>query len=167
VEDLVQFGVLIFFLVVWLLGGSKKRAQRAPGARPRSASREPRATAPPAREAPARPRAASPPPLTQPQPEGLTAILALLRGEALPPEPARYALPDEPEAAEAVPEELRPLESTDALDARTHESFHRQFVDAEGFGAAPKRARQYRLTPKTARDAVVWTAIFARPKGLE
>lgn len=165
-EDLVQFGVLIFFLVVWLLGGSKKRTHHPPAQRPRPELRRPRGEAAPPRETYAGPGAASPPP-AQPQPEGLAAILDLLRGELTPPQPERYPLPTEPHAEEVVPEELRPLESTDAVDAGTHEAFHERFVDGEGFAAPVTRARRYLLTPKTARDAVVWAAIVSRPKGLE
>ena len=160
-EDLVQFGVLIFVLVVWLLGGSKKRTQRPPAPRPPA----PRPQGAPPRERP-RPLAA-PAPQARRQPESLAEILDLLRGEMLPPEPERYELPEEPDAAETAPEDLRPLESTDALDAATHERFHERFVDAEPVGAPLSRVRRYRLTPRTARDAVVWTAIFSRPKGLE
>lgn len=162
-EDLVQFGVLIFFLVVWLLGGNKKRKQRPPTPRPPVPRPRPQGAPPVERSRPV----AAPAPRAQRQPESLAEILDLLRGEQLPPEPERYPLPEEPEAAETTPEELRPLESTDALDAATHEEFHERFVDAEGFGVSPSRARRYRLTPKTARDAMVWTAIFSRPKGLE
>ena len=97
----------------------------------------------------------------------MSAILDLLRGELVPPQPQPYPLPTEPDTAEVPAEELRPLETVDAVDAVTHEAFHRRFVDAEMSEVPGVRARRYILTPKTARDAIVWTVILSRPKGLE
>jgi hypothetical protein len=151
VEELLQFAIMAGVALIWLLGSVKKAGQRRrppPVRRPQ-----------PQRPAQARPSEARPQGGPAWRQEGLEAILDLLRGE-LPPLPEPEPVPDVPQAATEIDDEARPLNEA------SHRAFHEQYVEGD-LTPAPVRRSRYRLTPKTAREAVVWTAIFSPPKGYE
>ncbi len=164
-EDLIQVAVVVAVLLLSLLGGGKKKKQAQAQ---RRAQTRPRPPPQPQPQRPARPRApqAGARPVEPQRQQGFEAILDLLRGELplLEPQP--------PEAAGAAPvqsdvdDEARPLETLAPLDEASHRAFHEQYVEP-GLQPQPRRVSRYRLTPKTAREAVVWTAIFSPPKGSE
>jgi hypothetical protein len=166
VEDLIQVAVIVAILLVSLLGGGKKR-KRAQAQR--QAQTRARPTPPPQSQRTTRPRA-QPAGKQQVEPQrqqGFEAILDLLRGElpsALEPKPPPQDL--SPAVAESVDDEARPVETLKPLDEESHAAFHERYVE-RGPEARPVRVKRYRLTPKTAREAVVWTAIFSPPKGYE
>jgi hypothetical protein len=156
VEDL--FGIIVFIVIILLstLGkrkpkpGSGQAARGAARTRPPARTPTPHGTRTPAQplEAPARPQ------------QGLAGFLELLQGqlEARPPEYATE-VPDEIAIEPSFPE-------AQPLDAASHKEFHDRYVDEE----RPERItawHRYHLTPQTARDAVIWTTIFSKPKGLE
>jgi hypothetical protein len=97
--------------------------------------------------------------------EGLEAILDLLRGES-PSPPKPEPVTDAPQSAAEIDDEARPLETLTPLGEASHRRFHEKYIEPDLTHTPVKRSR-YRLTPKTARDAVVWTAIFSPPKGYE
>ncbi len=166
-EDLVSLLLFAAIFIFTLMKSSKKKVQ---GQRPvrRPVQRPARREAPVA----ARPRPAVPDAGGTRAPEAGAApgeivegLLDLLRG--------RIPLELEPQRAKVAPQpvmddEARSLESTEPDRDREHQEFH-ETVEATSVPAAvtPRRRSRYRLTPKTARDAVVWTAIFTKPKGLE
>jgi hypothetical protein len=163
-EDLVSlliFGAVFIFSL--LAGGKKKRAQQQrPPVRPqpRAAVEQRRSTAQSATAAT---------PTRQPKPGGeppelVEGLLDLLRGRIpletrtpqVEPEP-RVDIDDEAQSLMEVPDR-----------AQEHQEFHDKYVEHSVPATVTWRPRsRYRLTPKTAREAVVWTAIFTKPKGLE
>jgi hypothetical protein len=162
-EDLVSLlifaGVFIFSL---LAGGKKKRAQgKRPPVRPQPAAvkQRPRSAQSPLAAAPTR----QPKPGGEPQ-EMVEGLLDLLRGripiEAHVPEverEARVEMDDEAQSLMDMPDR-----------AQEHREFHSKYVEHSMPATVTSRPRsRYRLTPKTAREAVVWTAIFSKPKGME
>lgn len=174
-DELVQFAVFVVFILFWLIGTGRKKSKRPPQppqrarpqvrARPRAA---PSAGAPTGR-APAPTRQAPPPPRRQP--ETLADLLRdVLQGE-LPdamrvpepePEPYEFGAPE----AEVLPEEAASLETLEPTGEQSHRVFHERYVDVPAV-SAPRARHRYRLTPTTAREAVIWTAIFSHPKGME
>jgi hypothetical protein len=163
VEDLLQLAIFAAILLLSLLGGAKKKADEQ-----RRVQKRPHPTGPrPQPQGPTPPRTArpAPPPRTaeRQRQEGLEAILDLLRGELpSPPEPE----PDAAPTSEAFPDEARSLETLEPLGAASHRAFHERYIEPD-LAPPPIRVSRYRLTPQTAREAVVWTAIFSPPKGLE
>lgn len=159
VSLLIFAGVFIFSL---LAGGKKKAQGKRPPARPR-----PRATVKQTPR-PAQPVAAASPP-GQPKPAGepqemVEGLLDLLRGripiEVRAPEAATEPLP-------RIDDEARSLEEPPDRE-REHREFHDKYVERSvPATVTPRPQSRYRLTPKTAREAVVWTAIFTKPKGME
>lgn len=151
-EDL--FGIIIFVIIALLSMMGKKKPKAQPPARVR---RPPMRTPSPA----TRPERAEP--VEAPaRPEGFGALLEMLQGQL------EQRAPEYTEVPEAI--SLEPVESRDArpLDAASHEAFHEQYVVEPALETqAPAARHRYRLTPTTAREAVVWTAIFSKPKGLE
>jgi hypothetical protein len=70
------------------------------------------------------------------------------------------------QAAAEIDDEARSLETLTPLGEASHRRFHEQYIEPD-LAPQPVRRSRYRLTPKTAREAVVWTAIFSPPKGYE
>jgi hypothetical protein len=182
VEDLVQFALFVGFILIWLLGTGKKkktqRPQQGPQQRPQQKRPQVRAQPRPTASAGApttraRVPAQQPPPAARRQPETLTDLLRdVLQGE-LPdvtrvpepePEPYEFGAPE----AEVFTEEAASLETLEPTGETSHRTFHERYIDVPVADTSARRARhRYRLTPKTARDAVIWTAIFSQPKGME
>ncbi len=174
-EDLVQFALFVGFILIWLLGTGRKKAQRptqpprrAPQARPRPRA-APRAA--PSAGAPSRqPVATRPPPAQRRQPETLADLLRdVLQGE-LPdvtrvPEPEAQSL--EVTVAEVPQEEAVSLETVEPAGGASHVAFHERYMDVPADQPVSAARHRYRLTPRTAREAVIWTAIFSHPKGME
>jgi hypothetical protein len=160
-EVLVVAGV---FFLLSALGGGKRKQQ----ARPRPDARRPQVPARPRPQTPA-PRGRTDrvpgPPAARGEPASLTdALFAILRGEvpetAAPP-PRGEFIPEGPEAVS--------LETLEPAGEASHERFEAKYVDHpatfEVQGA--RRVRRLHVTPRAARDAVVWTAILSKPKGLQ
>jgi hypothetical protein len=163
------FELLIFLGVVFLsllASGKKKKkpgAQAQPQATGRAQARPTARTSRPLPQAAAQ-RTAADAPSRQ---AGVEDLLDILRGRLPMPEPAARATP------QAVPEDIDDeavsLEDVDFDRATAHETFHDKYVEEPSPIVTSRREsrHKYRLTPRTAREAVVWTAIFTRPKGLE
>ena len=174
-----DFAELIIFLavvVISLLAGGKKRGKQQQQQRP--AVRRPQAM--PVRR----------PPTSTPTPQGsagmptrdsLTREILQLLGAELPEEPAPppppapqpreiVALDDyrrDAVSLERAPTEARALDAVELSRRQEHHEFHERYVDAEARAPA-RRASQYRrITPRTAREAVIWKTIFSPPKALE
>jgi len=163
-EDLVS--LLIFaavFIFSLLAGGKKKRAKgKRPPVRPQpqAAVREsPRTAQPTMAAAPTR----EPKPGGEPQ-EMVEGLLDLLRGRI----PIEARTPQaEPEARVDIDDEAQSLMGAPDR-AQEHREFHNKYVEHSVPATVTSRPQsRYRLTPKTAREAVVWTAIFTKPKGME
>ncbi|MDH3290020.1 MAG: hypothetical protein OEO20_12785 [Gemmatimonadota bacterium] len=177
-EDLVQFAIFVGFILIWLLGTGKKKKTQRPQQRPQQKSPQVRAQPRPTAAAGApttrsRVPTQRPPPTAQRQPETLADLLRdVLKGE-LPdvtrvpepePEPYEFGAPE----AEVFTEEAASLETLEATGEASHKTFHERYPDVPVADPSARRARHlYRLTPKTARDAMIWTAIFSQPKGME
>ncbi len=152
-EDLVTLlifaGVFIFSLIA---GGKKKK--RAQGQRP------------PARPRPQVAVRPSPEPTQSGEPQELVeGLLDLLRGRI--PTEMRVEPGPAPPPVE-VDDEAVSLEVMVPDREQEHQEFHDKYVATSVPATVTPRPRsRYRLTPKTAREAVVWTAIFTRPKGME
>jgi hypothetical protein len=169
-EDLISlliFGAVILFS---MLGSRKKRAQgqRPPVRRPAQAAARPSPRPVRERVQPAtRPETPQSPDRQRTEPGGepqelVEGLLDLLRGRIPIEVPTPKA---EPEVE--VDDEARSLE-TEPDRAREHREFHDRYVEPSvPATVTPQPRSRYRLTPKTAREAVVWTAIFTKPKGLE
>jgi len=170
-EDLVTLLIFGAVFIFSLMAGKKKKAQgQRPPARARSQAAvrpSPRRT-PAGSSAPLQPVASATPaqrskPSGEPQ-EMVEGLLDLLRGripiEVRAPEP-------ETEPRVDVDDEAQSLMSAPDRE-REHREFHEKYV-AHSVPATvtPRSQSRYRLTPKTAREAVVWTAIFTKPKGME
>jgi hypothetical protein len=112
-----------------------------------------------------------PPPAARQQPETLADLLRdVLKGE-LPdvtrvpepePEPYEFGTPE----PEVLTEEAASLETLEPMGEPSHRAFHERYID-EPAESVPRARHRYRLTPTTAREAVIWTAIFSHPKGME
>lgn len=82
--------------------------------------------------------------------------------------------PQPPEAKEAVSleritEEAASLETLKPAGGESHRRFHERYVDAPPPPSQPVRPvpRWRRITPNTAKEAVIWRTIFSPPKGLD
>jgi hypothetical protein len=64
-------------------------------------------------------------------------------------------------------DEARPIEVLGPEPSASHREFHERYVDALESGLAARPSIVRRLTPRTAREAVIWKTIFDKPKGLE
>lgn len=174
-----DFAELIVFLAVVLIsllvGGKKRskqqqrpaarRPQARPVRRPQTLSPTPQGTAgAPTRESLAReilqllgaevPQESAPPEEEPPAPQRSYVALDDYRREAI--------------SLERAPEEARSLDSVELSRQREHDEFHDRYVDS-GAQPQPRRAasRYHRITPRTAREAVIWKTIFSPPKALE
>jgi len=159
-EVLVVAGV---FFLLSALGGKRK-----PQTRPGPDARRPQVPARPRPQMPAPRRAAGRapgPPAARGEPATLTeALFAVLRGEVpetAPPPPRGEFIPEGPEAVS--------LETLEPAGEASHARFEAKYVDHPSTFEVhgKRRACRVHLTPKTAREAVVWTAIFSPPKGLQ
>jgi hypothetical protein len=152
-EDLVQVLVILAIILFSILSGAgkKKRAQaRPPVGRP-----QPRPAVPQARPV----EAAS---AGDGQTEVMEGLLDLLRGRVPLEVPAPLPEPPPPADEEAVS-----LEDLEPDMAASHQAFQDKYVTpAQPPPTVPRRVSRYRLTPKTARDAIVWSEIFGKPKGM-
>jgi hypothetical protein len=153
-EDL--FGIIIFAAIFLLSMLGKKKPKSGQATRARAQQR-------PRPRPPITPRSAPAKPLDAPaRPQGLTGFLEMLQGQL------EQQLPEHADAGRVV--SIEPVHAEDArpLDAASHEAFHEQYVEPlPPVGHGVTVPHRYRLTPRTAREAVVWTAIFSKPKGLE
>jgi hypothetical protein len=172
-DDLFQLLIFVGVIVLSLIAGGKKKKSRPQ--QPRSPRPPPQAAARP-RPPQSRPRphdAARPPQRVEPvanapqREEVMENLLDILRGRVPMPEPA--ARPPPSVVQEDVDDEAVSLEQIDVDRAAAHQSFHDKYVEEPHEVARVSRPtpHRYRLTPRTAREAVVWTAIFTRPKGLD
>jgi hypothetical protein len=109
--------------------------------------------------------------------EILELLGAQLEEQQTPPTPPATP-PREPVALDDYRREAvsleRPSREPRALDSvalsrqREHEEFHDQYVDKQQEAQTRRpRSRYHRLTPRTAREAVIWKTIFSPPKALE
>lgn len=76
---------------------------------------------------------------------------------------------ERPEEVVEGPEAIS-LETLEAAGEASHVRFHEKYFGASpsgepAGGASPVPRRARRVSPRTAREAVIWTAIFGRPKG--
>ncbi len=67
---------------------------------------------------------------------------------------------------ERAPREPQALDSVELSRQREHEEFHDRYVDVPADVRTRRRSR-YRLTPRTAREAVIWKTILSPPKAFE
>jgi hypothetical protein len=168
VGDFIE--LLIFLAVVFfsLLAGGAKKRRTGTG---RAASSPPRPPRPPQTRPTQVPREALP---EAPSPrEGVARELLELLGAQLP-EPVAEPQVEEPPPPfpEAVSLErtdfkAESLESLQPAGDKDHDLFHQRYVDAPQEPAKPETPRAHfrRLTPKTARQAVIWKTILSPPKG--
>ncbi len=170
-----DYAELIIFLAVvvisLLAGGKKRRQQQRPGAR----RPEPRPVRRPTDLAPTPQGIAGTPTRDSLTREILQILGAEVEEESAPP-PATAA-PREPVALdeyrrdavslERSPEEPRALDSVNLSRKREHEEFHDRYVDVSAKRQPRRSSRYHRVTPRTAREAVIWKTIFSPPKALE
>jgi len=165
-DDIVQ--LVIFLAVIFfglLMGGGKKkrqqqqrRMQRPPATTPRE-----RATA----------RAPEPQPTRQSFAQEIMDLLQTQLPEAEVEEPGLPSVlperqPREAVSLEVIEEEARSLETLEPAGGKSHRVFHERYVDAPESKPKESRPSRFRLiTPRTAREAVIWRTIFSPPKGLE
>jgi len=152
-DDFVQVLVFLAIILFSILSGAgkKKRAQARPPVprpQPRPAVPQPRPMET-ARSAPA-----------EGQSELAEGLLDLLRGRVPLEVPAQPQEPPPPAEEEAVLEDLEPDM------AASHQAFQETYVAAAPQPPASPHKSRYQLTPTTARDAVVWSEIFGKPKGM-
>ena len=163
------FELLIFLGVVFLslLASGKRKKKPGAQARPPTARRpEARASTPASR--PPQPAAERPAVETASRQAGVEDLLDILRGRLPMPEPATRPTPQP--VPEDIDDEAVSLEDVNFDRATAHRDFHDKYVaDSSPITERPRQEprHKYRLTPRTAREAVVWTAIFTRPKGME
>lgn len=167
------FQIVIFLLIILsaLFGAGRKKKERPSRTPPARHRRPPREPAPRRVE-------------RRPEPAGEADWLEALR-EQLEIAAGRAPAPPQPPAppSEArAPREERPLEEIRPVEARSletlepageesHRRLHaRLLAQPVEFPAAGPMRRGYRLpiiTPRTAREAVVWREVFGPPKALE
>ncbi len=75
------------------------------------------------------------------------------------PEPMPVAQPE-------VDDEAVSLETLEAAGTTSHERFHEKYMDQEPEPKPTSIRHRYGLTPRTAREAVIWATIFSKPKGM-
>ncbi len=76
----------------------------------------------------------------------------------------------EPASLERIEEEATSLETLEPAGRESHRRFHERYVDKPPPPPSqPVRPvpRWRRITPNTAREAVIWRTIFSPPKGLD
>jgi len=167
-EDIVQ--LVIFLAVIFfglLMGGGKKKRQQQQQQQQRRMRRPP---ATPLREHSTAPE---PKPTRQSFSQEIMDLLQEQLPEPEVEEPGPPSVlperqPREAVSLEVVDVEARSLETLEAAGGRSHEVFHERYMD--GPVSKPKKSRPSefrRITPRTAREAVIWSTIFSPPKGLE
>jgi hypothetical protein len=170
-----DFAELIIFLAVvvisLLAGGKKRRQQQRPGAR----RPQPRPVRQPTDLAPTPQGIAGTPTRDSLTREILQLLGAEVEEESAPPPPTPP--PPEPVALDSYrrdavslersPEQARALDSVDLSRKQEHDEFHDRYVDARPEQRARRASRYHRVTPRTAREAVIWKTIFSPPKALE
>ena len=81
-------------------------------------------------------------------------------------EPERQ--PREAVSLEVIEEEAQSLETLEPAGGRSHRVFHERYMEQpESKPKESRPSRFRRITPRTAREAVIWKTIFSPPKGLE
>jgi hypothetical protein len=186
VGDFVELIIFLAVVLVAMLAGGKKRGTQAQQRRPpvrRPTARPVRRPAPEATDHEWR-KPLTPVPTEsagEPSRQSITREILELLGAQLeeqrtppspPPEPREAtALDDyrrEAVSLERAPQEPRALDSVELSRQREHEEFHDRYIEA---AAEPQqrrpRSRYHRLTPRTAREAVIWKTIFSPPKAFE
>ncbi len=167
-EDIVQliiFLAVIFFGLMMGAGKKKKQQQQQRPQRPR----------PPA--GPVRQDATAQVPERKPTRQSFAQEMMELLQAQLPEPPVEKpdllsALPDrqprEAVSLEVMEEEAQSLETLEAAGGRSHEVFHERYMDQPDSKPKEMRPSRFRrITPRTAREAVIWKTIFSPPKGLE
>ena len=158
-EDIVQlviFLAVIFFGLMMGAGKKKKQQQQRPAQRP------------PAKPVPERATAQVPEgkPTRQSFAQEIMDLLQAQLPEPAVEEPERQ--PREAVSLEVIEEEAKSLETLEPAGGRSHRVFHERYMeqpDSKPKETRPSRFR--RITPRTAREAVIWRTIFSPPKGLE
>lgn len=191
--DFVELIIFLAVVLVAMLAGGKKRGtqqqqRRRPAPRPTARPVQRRTPAAPDgewREPAERPAPLTPVPTEsagEPTRRSITTEILELLGAQLdeqrspplpPPAPAREAVALDEYRRDAVSlerpsREPRALDSVELSRQREHDEFHDRYIDAQG-KPQPRRARSryHRLTPRTAREAVIWKTIFSPPKAFE
>lgn len=162
-DDLFQIIIFVAIGLIAMLGSTKKKAG-------------PRVRRPPPRPVPEQPpdpgglQEATPP--ASEREVAVRDLLDLLQGRTPAPRPVTLPEPEpEPTASlEVVESEAQSIESLDPEGSPSYRAFHEHFVehDRTPEPMAMERATTSvvrRLTPRTAREAVIWKAIFDKPKG--
>ena len=191
--DFVELIIFLAVVLVAMLAGGKKRGQqqqqrRTPSGRPAARPvRRPTPTVPDRerrepeeRSAPLTPvptESAGEPTRQSVAREILELLGAELEEQRAPPAPPTppprdaVALDDyrrDAVSLERPPREPQALDSVELSRQREHDEFHDRYVDVQ---AEPQprrpRSRYHRLTPRTAREAVIWKTIISPPKALE
>lgn len=192
--DFVELIVFLAVVLVAMLAGGKKRGKQQQQRRPLSGRPPAR---PVRRATPAVPdrewrepeeRSAPPTPVVptesagEPTRQSVAREILELLGAQLEEQPAPPAPPTPPPrdavalddyrreavSLERPPREPQALDSVELSRQREHDEFHDRYVDVQ---AEPQprrpRSRYHRLTPRTAREAVIWKTIISPPKALE
>lgn len=167
-EDIVKlviFLAVIFFGLMMGAGKKKKQQQQQRPQRPR----------PPA--GPVRQDATAQVPEGKPTRQSFAQEMMELLQAQLPEPPVEKpdllsALPDrqprEAVSLEVIEEEAKSLETLEPAGGRSHEVFHERYMDQPDSKPKETRPSRFRrITPRTAREAVIWKTIFSPPKGLE
>ncbi len=159
--DLFQFVIFLLLALAWLFAGTRKRQQRPTRPSPQRRPRAPRQPMPPEELTGA--------PLPTPPLERhdwldlLREQLETAAGGGLPPPEPETALDAVPLAPEA-----QSLETLEPAGEASHRRFHERYVEQAPAPAPRPRADVFpALTPRTARQAIVWREILGPPKGLE
>ncbi len=189
--DFIELIIFLAVVFISLLAGGKKRSRSQQRSRPGQPPQRPQAR--PVRRPQPAPERTRPEPRLTPAPKAAAGeptrhsvaqeILQLLGAQleeeaapqvAPPPAPQRReaaALDDyrrEAVSLERPPREARGLDTVEPSRKREHAEFHERYVDAAAEQGPRRRASRYhRLTPRTAREAVIWKTIFSPPKALE
>jgi hypothetical protein len=193
VGDFVELIIFLAVVLVAMLAGGKKRGtqqqqrrppvrrptarpvQRPDRARPVGEWREPGER--PAPLTPVPTETAGEPTRQSVAREILELLGAQLEEQQAPPEPPTappreaVALDDyrrDAVSLERASREQRALDSVELSREREHEEFHDSYVDApRELQPRRSRSRYHRITPRTAREAVIWKTILSPPKALE
>ncbi|MFQ6046162.1 MAG: hypothetical protein ACE5PT_07375 [Gemmatimonadales bacterium] len=187
--DWIELIIFALFILSGLLFGGKKRHQPRPGQRTPSVPRhgvEARLRSVPERRV-ERPReVARPEPERAPAADALTvaeAVFEQIRRRMEPeaeagPEPAAPAVPARRVESRRIerrplpPSEGRSVETLTPAGGESHVEFHDRYIEpieplksVEEWGRREKAGARYGR--RTARQAMIWGAIFGKPKGLE
>lgn len=174
--DWIELIIFALFILSGLLFGGKKKQQPRPGRRRPPAPRGDVPARPPSAPEPRveRPREiARPEPEPQPAADALTAAEAVFEEirrrmelEEEQREPWRFERPPPP------PSEARSLETLTPAGGDSHARFHDRYVEpmkplkpVAKWGMPEETGGRYGR--RTARQAMIWGAIFGKPKGLE